>query len=297
MEGYDERAGERNGASGTPRWVIFTDLDGTLLDAGTYAFESASGALRRVRERYIPVVFCSSKTRAEQEAYRAQMELSDPFIVENGAAIFIPEGALPRPGIGETHPSGYEVIELGLPASAVRERLAVVRRETGLSFRGYREMTLAEVCRETGLDEEAARRTRACEYGERLILDFDMDAWADFEVALVDQELTGSVAGKYCTVTSAGSDKGKAVACVRELYRAALGPVTTVGIGDSLNDVPLLASVDRAYLVQQPGGNWEAIEVPGLRRVEGVASAGWSRAVEDFLEEGAAAGAAPQRQE
>ena len=47
------------------RLVIFTDLDGTLLDGNTYAFDAATEALDAARSHQIPVVLVSSKTRAE----------------------------------------------------------------------------------------------------------------------------------------------------------------------------------------------------------------------------------------
>ncbi|RLG21689.1 hypothetical protein DRN72_03465 [Methanosarcinales archaeon] len=42
-------------------WVVFTDLDGTLLDS-EYSFEEALDTLRWLEDNHIPVVFCSSKT-------------------------------------------------------------------------------------------------------------------------------------------------------------------------------------------------------------------------------------------
>ncbi|MFQ5696467.1 MAG: mannosyl-3-phosphoglycerate phosphatase, partial [Terriglobia bacterium] len=48
-----------------PRLIVFTDLDATLLDHQTYSWAAAEPALRRLRLLGIPLVFCTSKTRAE----------------------------------------------------------------------------------------------------------------------------------------------------------------------------------------------------------------------------------------
>ena len=72
--------------------IIITDLDGTLLHPVSYSFEEAVVALEEVYKANIPVVLCSSKTKAEIEVYRRQMNNRDPFISENGGGIFIPEG-------------------------------------------------------------------------------------------------------------------------------------------------------------------------------------------------------------
>jgi len=73
------------------RIVIFTDLDGTLLDHCTYSYKEAEKALESIRRKNIPLIVCSSKTREEIEIYRKKLLNNGPFISENGGAIFIPE--------------------------------------------------------------------------------------------------------------------------------------------------------------------------------------------------------------
>ena len=82
------------------RLAIFTDLDGTLLDHDTYEWSPARPMLDRIREEGWPLVFVTSKTRAEVEGLRTEMEVDEPFIVENGAAAFFPPryGDLELPG-------------------------------------------------------------------------------------------------------------------------------------------------------------------------------------------------------
>jgi len=71
--------------------IIFTDLDGTLLDSDTYSYEKAKIALQLLKKRRIPLIFCTSKTRAEIEFWRDEVGNYDPFISENGGGIFIPK--------------------------------------------------------------------------------------------------------------------------------------------------------------------------------------------------------------
>jgi len=74
------------------RTLVFTDLDGTLLDHDTYSWAAAAPALEELQRREIPLIFCTSKTDAEVQALRRAMGNSHPFIVENGGAIVIPPG-------------------------------------------------------------------------------------------------------------------------------------------------------------------------------------------------------------
>ena len=52
-----------------PELIIFTDLDGTLLDF-RYSYKEAVPALNLIRKKNIPLIICSSKTRAEIEKCR-----------------------------------------------------------------------------------------------------------------------------------------------------------------------------------------------------------------------------------
>jgi len=71
--------------------IIFTDLDGTLLDHSGYSWRDALPALKEIRSKNVPLVMCTSKTRKEVEVLQEEMGLREPFIVENGAGIYFPE--------------------------------------------------------------------------------------------------------------------------------------------------------------------------------------------------------------
>ena len=74
-----------------PKVVLFSDLDGTLLDHETYSFQDASEALELIKTKGIPLVLCTSKTREEIQHYRNLLDNRYPFISENGGGIFIPK--------------------------------------------------------------------------------------------------------------------------------------------------------------------------------------------------------------
>ncbi len=79
------------------------------------------------------------------------------------------------------------------------------------------------------------------------------------------------------------NDKGKAVEILVGLFRRQRGEVRTVGIGDTLNDVPMLKAVDLPLLVQKPDGAWEEVDVPHLVRVQGIGPDGWTAAILDYV--------------
>jgi mannosyl-3-phosphoglycerate phosphatase len=259
--------------------IIFSDIDGTLIDFERYSFEVTSGMVATVAARGIPLILCSSKTRVEQESLRAALGISGPFIVENGSAIFIAPDTFafdfPHQRLRE-----YQVIELGVLSATIRAALAAARQETGLDFTGYGDLSPAEVAAVTGLDEAAARRARQRDYSETIVTPLDNPALEQLRAAPAMRGLSVIHGGRFHTVTGAAADKGAAVARLVALYRRQLGDIVTIGLGDSANDRPLLAAVDRPYLVQKPGGAWEAMDVPGLVRVPAVGPVGWRTVIE-----------------
>ena len=106
--------------------IIITDLDGTLLDSATYSFRPALPALSLIRARNIPLILCSSKTRAEMEEIRRQLNNNHPFVTENGGGIFIPHGYFPIP-IDAVESGGYRLITLGMPYADIRRHFVSLR--------------------------------------------------------------------------------------------------------------------------------------------------------------------------
>ena len=284
------------------RQVVFTDLDGTLLDLVTYSYEKSLAGINRLNEIGVPLIFCSAKTRAEQEVYRRKLGIIHPFIVENGGAIFIPRGYFPF--LFEYHKSIDEllVIELGTPYKVVRQLLVKVREEGGFHFRGFGDMSDEEVAEETGLDIESAKLAKQREYDETLIIASgasgfpknSQNFWGEKQSHITSGEidkflqkikqagLNWTHGGRFYDVMG-DNGKGKAVKIVTGLYREMWGEIETIGLGDSLNDLPMLSAVDIPVLVQKMDSSWESIDLPRLRRIQGIGPEGWSRAIEEII--------------
>jgi mannosyl-3-phosphoglycerate phosphatase len=260
-------------------YLIFTDLDGTLLDSETYSYEESLAAINLVKENGIPIIFCSAKTRAEQEIYRRELKLFHPFVVENGSAIFIPRGYFPFPFDYHEAVNDLLTIELAIPYSRVRRLLTKIGKENDFRFRGFGDMSAAQVAEITGLNYEFAELARKREYDEPVR--FDSSGEKDLSMFLAKIEASGlnwSYGGQLCHVMGGGG-KGKAVEILAALYRKMWGDTKTVGLGNGLNDLPMLSQVDIPILVQKKDHSWEDMDLPRLRKVQGVGPEGWSRAI------------------
>lgn len=266
--------------------VVFTDLDGTLLDARTYSATPARAALALLEARGAAIVFCSSKTAAEQRTIRRELGLGrTPLIVENGSAVVVPEAAgLPVAEWPAPDGTDERVRVLGRSSAEVRRGIARAADCLGLRVTGYSDLSGHRVAELTGLEPAAADRARQRDYSETLVDDFNLEIWAALDSALLAEGLQCRPGGRFRTVTGAIADKGRAVHLVTELYSAAAGRrVITAGLGDSANDESLLAAVDHPYLLAKHDGTWEPLNLPRLRRIACPGPHGWHAAILELL--------------
>jgi mannosyl-3-phosphoglycerate phosphatase len=268
----------------TRRLVVFSDLDGTLLDRERYSFEEAEPALRALRERGIPLVLCSGKTRAEMEPLRARLGLDAPFIVENGGAIVVPEAG----------PGPARLVPLGVPRAQLIAALVELERETGIPLRPFSQLSPEEVAGLTGLSAEQAARAQQRDYDEPFLITGPGMASGDSRDRALDDRLDAAARRFGLRVIHGGrlhhltgpSDKGTAVRAVLRL--PAYQRVESLGLGDAASDRALLEAVDRPILVPGPGGIDPALAtaLPAAERAPAPGPRGWNRAVLTILEGG-----------
>ena len=267
------------------RMVLFTDLDGALLDATTYRYDVAYSALDRLRVYAVPLIICTSKTKAEVKPLRKEIDNLDPFIVESGGALYIPEGYFKDPLTGSTGRDGYRVIELGIAYPRVRKALRRIEKMVGVPLIGFGDMTVEDIVRVTGLARPDAERARQREYDEPFLIDGSPLSLEGVREAAQQLGLAVLSGGQFHHLVG-GTDKGRACRLLIELYRKEWGDVTTAGIGDGLNDWPMLQAVDRPFLVERPEGGYAAgVVIAGLTRLRGIGPDGWKKGVSRLFEE------------
>jgi mannosyl-3-phosphoglycerate phosphatase len=265
--------------------LVVTDLDGTLLDEETYDLDPARPGLEALQARRIGLVLCSSKTRAEMQALAGELELDTPLgtplIVENGGAVVLRAGLLPRLPPGARRDGGHVVLPLGTPRAALLTALPEVAGEAGVTVRPFAAMTAEEVAALTNLETEAAARALRREWDEPfVVLDSKPGSHADLQDAARRRGLRVTKGGRFHHLTGP-TDKGEAL---RTLVR--LLPLDPhgrdVGLGDAANDLSMLEAVDRPIVMPRRGGAIDATlaaELPGAERAPAPGPAGWGAAI------------------
>jgi mannosyl-3-phosphoglycerate phosphatase len=257
------------------RLVVFTDLDGTLLDHDTYSFAPARPALLELRRLQVPLVFCTSKTRAEVVPLRRRLRNAHPFIVENGGGIAIPRGYF--------GPGTPGRIELGRPYAEIAAALEDLARRSRVRVRGFHELTARQIAAATRLTLAEARQAKKREYDEPFwFVGANPAARARLLRLARASGLELTRGGRFWHLFS-GSDKGLAVRRLAALYRRwSDGPIRTLALGDAENDLPMLQAVTRAVLLPRADGRFDRAVLRSLPRVvrgNAPGPEGWNEAV------------------
>jgi mannosyl-3-phosphoglycerate phosphatase family protein len=264
--------------------IIFTDLDGTLLDHHSYSFAAAGEALDLLRREKTPLIFCTSKTRAEVEPLRRKLGNTHPFITENGGGVFIPDGYFPKRIQGAVKVRHYACLALGRPYEEICGEFDALLEETAVSAEGFHQMTARAIAENTGLSREEARWAAQREFD--LPFFFAGAAEKDhrrFRAAAARRGLTVAEGGRFCHLF-AGGDKGQATRRLIQLYRASLphSRLRTAALGDSPNDLPMLTAVDHPIVLPQRRDEFNDIlleKLPRAAQAPAPGPAGWNAAV------------------
>jgi mannosyl-3-phosphoglycerate phosphatase len=233
-----------------PPLLVISDLDGTLLDQTTYAFDEAREALDALRARFIPLVLATSKTLAEVEPLTAAMGWHPTLIVENGGAVVI--SPIRRVGSADKDQKAAEeaAIQLGVQRELLIQQLAEIARETHTSLSGFNQLPVAEIARLTGLSAEDTHLACDRRYDEPFLIDRE-DRLPLVAEAARRRNLSVTTGGRFHHLTGR-TDKGLAFQFVLERFAGEGRRFDTVGLGDAPNDLPFLRLVNRPILVPRP---------------------------------------------
>jgi len=259
--------------------LVFTDLDGTLLDQN-YSWEPAAKVIENLKTAGVPLIFCSSKTRAEIEHYREAMGIKDPFISENGACTFIPDGYFDFEFPFTKESGGYKLIEAGKPYGEVLDKINEIKGVPGMGgITCFSDMTDEQLSTDARLPLKLARLAKEREYTE--VFKYSGDANL-LKKEAESRGLSVVFGGRYWNA-GCGGDKGAATKTLIQLFSKKNGPVRSMGIGDSTSDLPMLMAVNTPVLMMRRDGTHEKADIAGLQRTHLWGPEGWSRKVLSML--------------
>lgn len=270
------------------KWLIFTDLDGTLLDHYSYSFDPASEVLGQLHAREIPLICCTSKTFAEVIPLRTQLKNRHPFIVENGAAVYLPLSFLPESAIGaiggaQLHDGFWR---FGLTEDRTHWLQLLLKLEgrfEGL-YSTFTSLGAAGIAEATGLSLEKAALANDREFSEPLLWLGDELSKIAFTQEMNQLGATILQGGRFLHVVG-NSNKGNAMLWLQQIYTSrAKHSFQTIAAGDGNNDIPMLELADYALVVKSPTNPApQLIRSHRIWHTEQCGPAGWAQGIKHIL--------------
>lgn len=244
--------------------LVFSDLDGTLLDHATYRWDAAQPALDALAGRGAGLVLASSKTAPEIRVLQQALGITDwPAIVENGAGV-----------LGEAAPDtrDYIAIRAALEAAPHRD-----------CYQGFGDLSVDEVAALTGLPPEDAARAKNRAFSEPGLWQGGAAEKQQFLDHLATKGIRAREGGRFLTL-SMGQTKADQMAAII----ARFNPARTLALGDAPNDVEMLQAADHGVIVANPHRP-PLPHLPGegagrITRTALPGPSGWNAAVLSYLD-------------
>lgn len=251
-------------------WMVVSDLDGTLLDHDDYSWEPAAGALATLKHHGVPLVLASSKTLAELRLLAKELEIHQPMIVENGAALAWPEG------------EDYSAQTMGRPRAELIEVIEQLRADNGWRFSGFADWSASDVAEDCGLDLEQAALALDRHGTEPLVWQDSEEAYDQFVKEIEAAQLRAVRGGRYIHVMGQFDKVDGLMAVVEALGVGRATRLKILAFGDSPNDAEMLSAADVAVRIRSRKSTDMKVQAPLLLQPTQPGPYGWAEAFDQW---------------
>jgi len=226
-------------------WIV-SDVDGTLMDH-SYDLTPAKETIKTLQTLSIPVILCTSKTASEVKVIRKELNLTDPYIVENGGAIY-----------GESLEMVNGEIILGKKYEFLEEILNSISKEVDYKLIPLNNLTDQEATQLTGLKGESLNLMRDRHWSMPFL---NPPNFLEEKIYKCCKKFKVNIfkGNRMSHLLSTNSNKGKAINALKQYSN--LQNIQIIGLGDSPNDLPLLLNSDiRVVIPGIDGPNMNLID-------------------------------------
>jgi mannosyl-3-phosphoglycerate phosphatase len=247
--------------------IVFTSLDGTLLDAKTFDAGPSRAAVQRLHAAGIPVVPVSVMTLEEIAPLAADLDLRHAMIVEAG-------GAIVRWTDGH-----WEAEPCGPPAETLLDIVRDIEERSGSRLRVYSVLPESEAAEVSGRSGEMLQASiHRCFTEPFVIEEGDLEA-VSREAASMGYAIRR---GRRFLHLCRDCDEGAAFTRLK----AEMECETSVALGDAAIDLEFLSRADIPIIIPGPDGEADPellAQLPNARIASAPGPLGWATAVDDVL--------------
>ena len=256
--------------------IIFTDLDGTLLDKETFKFDIIKDYLKELISNDIIIILNSSKTESELLDFNKQNYLNLSFISENGSSIH---------GLNKINQNLPKKVIISRPKNEIQK---IYEKNISLDLKNkithILELTIEEQKKIFGLPSDklylATKRKHSIPI---LFKGTDIDKNNFFKV-INNIGLSAQSGGRIINICD-DTNKSKAMTKTLQLIGEELNNgIITIGVGDNENDIEMLKHVDFPCLVKNEDFDSSLINIDNLIKSTEPSPKGWADVIKTAIQ-------------
>ena len=256
--------------------LIFTDLDGSLLDKETFKFDIIKDYFKELVRNGIIIIPNSSKTEAELLDFNEENNLDLSFIAENGSSIH---------RLNKIHQNLPDKIIISRTIDEIRN---IYEENISLDFEN-KITHILELEREKqqkilGLPLDKIKLAIKRDHSIPIKFNGTESEKNEFTKILKNSGLTIQTGGRIMNVCD-NVNKSKAMSRALQLIRKQLDDeIITIGVGDNENDIEMIKQTDYPCLVKNEDFDSSLINIDNLIKSDEPSPKGWSDVIKTALQ-------------
>ena len=256
--------------------IIFTDLDGTLLDKNTFEFNVISEYFRELLSNGIIIIPNSSKTEAELIDFNRTYNFKLCFISENGSSIHglnLINANLPKIiSIGRPADQIIEIYNLNTPPALKQKVIFISNLNTNEQEKIF------------GLPLQKIKLSMERKHSVPIQFNGTEVEKNEFIKIMSNVGLSVQTGGRIMNICD-NTNKSKAMLKTIELIKKEINyKIISIGVGDNQNDIEMLKKSDYACLVKNDNFDTSLINIDNLIKSSKPSPMGWADVIKTAIQ-------------
>ena len=256
--------------------IIFTDLDGSLLDKDTFEFHEIKDYFRDLVSKGIKIIPNSSKTKAELSNFNKQYNLNLSFIAENGSSIhglnLIHENLPNNIFLSRTVDEIYKIYNQNVTDN-LKEKVTFI-----LNLKSNEQQEIF------GLSLEKMSLAIKRDHSIPIQFNGTESEKKEFIKIMKNSGLTIQTGGRIMNVCDNVNKSVAMSEAIRLMTKELDNEIITIGVGDNENDIEMIKMTDYPCLVKNENFDSSLINIDNLIKSDEPSPNGWSDVIKTALQ-------------